>query len=193
MKIRKLYRIESAHIVRKAVSQRCSHSYHGHSGVIEVFFKADHLDNAGMIYDFGAFKKTIGSFIDMFDHSVHLWDQDTGESLDFFTKTNDRYIILPVNPSAENYCVMFRDCISEILAASSFNNGEGKVTCSGVRYHETATGYAESDESDPVKFSLKDITFSVATLNEASEEIVALIKEAHTSPLERLIEGEANV
>lgn len=175
MKIRKLYRIESAHIVREAVSQRCSHSYHGHSGVIEVFFKADHLDNAGMIYDFGAFKKTIGSFIDMFDHSVHLWDQDTQESLDFFTRTNDRYIILPANPSAENYCVMFRDCINEILNSCAFNNGEGKVICSGVRYHETSTGYAESDESDPVKFSLSQIKFSKDTLAEASEELKLII------------------
>ena len=73
MTIRKLYRIESAHIVRNAVSDRCSQSYHGHGGVIEVFFKSKGLDKAGMVYDFGAFKRTIGSFIDMFDHSVHLW------------------------------------------------------------------------------------------------------------------------
>ena len=76
MKIRKLYRIESAHIVKNAYSQRCSHSYHGHSGVIEVFFKSDELDNAGMIFDFGAMKKTVGSFLDMFDHSAHLWKED---------------------------------------------------------------------------------------------------------------------
>lgn len=191
MKIRKLYRIESAHIVRRAVSQRCSHSYHGHSGVVEVFFKADHLDNAGMIYDFGAFKKTIGSFIDMFDHSVHLWDQDTQESLDFFTKTNDRYIILPANPSAENYCVMFRDCINEILNSCAFNNGEGKIICSGVRYHETATGYAESDESDPVKFSLSQLRFSAATLEEASGEMRSIIYNSVNLPLVKLVEEQA--
>lgn len=178
MIIRKLYRIESAHIVRRAVSQRCSHSYHGHSGVVEVFFKADHLDNAGMVYDFGAFKKTIGSFIDMFDHSVHLWDGDSLESIKFFTTNNDRYIILPVNPSAENYCVLFRDCINEILKYCDFNNGEGKVVCSGVRYHETATGYAESNEDDVVKFSLKELKFSPETLKEASEELRVILDKA---------------
>ena len=62
MVIRKLYRIESAHIVRNAYSERCSHSYHGHSGVIEVFLKSDGLDNAGMIYDFGALKQHVGAF-----------------------------------------------------------------------------------------------------------------------------------
>lgn len=177
MVIRKLYRIESAHIVRKAVSERCSHSYHGHSGVIEVFLKADHLDNAEMIYDFGAFKRTVGAFVDMFDHSVHLSKKDDPECIDFFKKHNDRYIILPANPSAETYCVLFRDCINEILKKSTFNNGEGHVYCSGVRYHETTTGYAESDESDPVKYSLSQLTFSKRTLDEAGVDIVEIINE----------------
>lgn len=171
MVIRKLYRIESAHIVRGAVSERCSHSYHGHSGVIEVFFKSNHLDNAGMVYDFGAMKRTVGSFIDMFDHSIHLWNRDNSGSLEFFTLHNDRYIILPCNPTAENYCVLFRDCINEILEKCTFNNGEGHVYCSGVRYHETSTGYAESEESDPKKFNLADLKFSPVTVGEATVEM----------------------
>ena len=177
MVIRKLYRIESAHIVRNAISERCSHSYHGHSGVIEVFFKADHLDKAGMIYDFGAMKKTVGSFIDMFDHSIHLWAQDNVANIHFFTQENNRYIILPCNPTAENYCVLYRDCINEILKHSKFANGEGKVYCSGVRYHETATGYAESEEDDPIRFSLKAINFSPKTVEEASDEMKSLLEE----------------
>lgn len=177
MVIRKLYRIESAHIVRNAISERCSHSYHGHSGVIEVFFKANHLDKAGMVYDFGAMKKTIGSFIDMFDHSIHLWEQDNIANIHFFTQENNRYIILPCNPTAENYCLLFRDCINEILKHSNFTNGEDKVYCSGVRYHETSTGYAESEENDPVKFNLKDLNFSPKTIEEASDEIKAFLEE----------------
>lgn len=180
MKIRKLYRIESAHVVRNAVSQRCSHSYHGHSGEIEVFFKTDKLDNAGMVYDFGAFKNTIGSFIDMFDHSIHLWKGDDPECIDFFKKNNERWIILPANPSAETYCVLFRDCINEILKQiknfDGFNNGEGNIFCSGVRYHETTTGYAESEEDDLVRFSIKDIEFSPSTLAEAHECVRMIIE-----------------
>lgn len=177
MKIRKLYRIESAHIVVDAVSRRCSHSTHGHSGVIEVFLKADSLDKAGMIYDFGAFKKTIGSFIDMFDHSTHLWSDDKCERINFFKEMNERWIELPCNPTAENYCVLFRDCINEILSVSNFNNGEGNVYCSGVRYHETTTGYAESDENDKKIFSLNDIKFSDSTLTEASSEMRNIITQ----------------
>ena len=175
MKIRKLYRIESAHIVRDAYSQRCSHSYHGHSGVIEVFFQADHLDQAGMVYDFGAMKNTVGSFLDMFDHSIHLYCRDDSKSLEFFTEANDRYVILPVNPSAENYCVLFRDCINEILEYSTKYPGVGSIKCSGVRYHETATGYAESDAGDPVRFSIADLKFSQRTLEEASSEIKSIV------------------
>ena len=175
MVIRKKYRIESAHIVRNAVSVRCSHSYHGHSGVIEVFFKANRLDKAGMIYDFGAFKKTIGSFIDMFDHSVHLWNKDDPESINFFKKMNDRYIILPCNPTAENYCMLFRDCINDILYRSKFNNEEGIVYCSGVRYHETESGNAESEELDKREFSLADIIFSKKTIEEATPEMQKIL------------------
>ena len=182
MIIRKLYKIESAHTVRKAVSERCSHNYHGHSGVIEVFLKTDHLDNAGMVYDFGAFKETISSFIDMFDHSVHLWDKDDEESIEFFKKHNERYIILPCNPTAENYSLLFKDCINEILfyvkEMQKFTNGEGCVRCVGVRYHETTTGYAESDVEDGTHFHLRNIEFSPKTLEEASDEMRECIKYA---------------
>ena len=182
MVIRKLYRIESAHTVRNAVSERCSHNYHGHSGIIEVFLKANHLDNAGMVYDFGAFKKTIGSLIDMFDHSVHLWKEDSPECLNFFRDHNERWIVLPCNPTAENYSILFRDLINEVLlelqATNGFYNGEGAVYCSGVRYHETTTGYAESDESDPVLFHFKDVEFSHQTLVEGSAEINMIIEAA---------------
>lgn len=171
MKIRKLYKIESAHIVRGAYSQRCSHSYHGHSGIIEVFFKAKDLDNAGMVVDFGALKDVVGSFIDMFDHSVHLWKEDNKENIEFFKKNNQRYIILPCNPTAENYSILFRDCINELLDHLHLYEGLKDVYCSGVRYHETSTGYAESDEDDLVMFSISDIEFSEKTLEEASRRI----------------------
>ena len=177
MVIRKLYRIESAHIVRNAVSKRCSHSYHGHSGVFEVFFKSKALDAAGMIYDFGAMKKTVGSFIDMFDHAVHLWSDDDPENIDFFKYNNDRYIILPFNPTAENYSLFFKECINKILNYSHFLNSECGVHCSGVRYHETSTGYAESEDNDTCVFKLSQVEFSEEVLKEASPEILEIINK----------------
>ncbi len=178
MKIRKMYKFESAHIVRDAVSRRCSHSFHGHSGEIEVFFKSNKLDRAGMVYDFGAMKKFVGSFLDMFDHSVHLWLAESQEVKDFFMKHNERWIIVPVNPTAENYALMFKDVINQLLKHSPYSNGEDGVYCSGVRYHETRTGYAESEESDVVRFELNDFIFSRNTIKEVSTELeMVLAKE----------------
>ena len=165
MIIRKLYKIESAHIVKNAYSRRCSHNYHGHSGKIEVFLKCNYLDNAGMVIDFGKLKNEIGSFIDMFDHSIHLWEQD--ENKQFFINNNERYLILPCNPTAENYAILFRDCIEQLLEELDYNNGEGFVQCVGVRYHETDTGYAESSMDEPLTYSLESITYSTQTINEA--------------------------
>ena len=53
MIIRKLFKFEGSHIVRNCTSDRCSHSLHGHSYKVELFLTADHLDNAGMVVDFG--------------------------------------------------------------------------------------------------------------------------------------------
>ena len=122
-------------------------------------------------------KNTVGAFIDMFDHSVHLWVGDDAECIDFFQRNNERWVMLPVNPSAENYCVLFRDCINEILKKSHFYSGCGEVICTGVRYHETATGYAESDAADPKEFSLKEIIFSPETLANTSTEMKEIIKK----------------
>lgn len=175
MKIRKLYKFESAHIVRDAISRRCSHSFHGHSGEVEVFLKSNHLDKAGMVYDFGAMKELIGSFLDMFDHSVHLWEDEKPHIIEFFKQENERWVILPCNPTAENYALLFKDIINELLSQSEYTNGEGDVYCSGVRYHETRTGWAESDDNDMSSYSLKDLKFSTRTLGEASPKLIDYI------------------
>ncbi|STP11883.1 6-pyruvoyl tetrahydrobiopterin synthase [Helicobacter mustelae] len=57
MIIRRSFSFCAAHIVRNCTSLRCSRSLHGHNYKVEIFLKADRLDNAGMILDFGIFKK----------------------------------------------------------------------------------------------------------------------------------------
>ena len=177
MIIRKLYKIESAHIVKNAYSRRCSHNYHGHSGKIEVFLASYGLDSAGMVVDFGKLKNEIGSFIDMFDHSVHLWKDD--ENKQFFVDNNERYLILPCNPTAENYTILFRDCINQLLDELDYNNGESFVRCVSVRYHETDTGYAESEQTDNVCYKLQDITYSNKTIEETTEQLKTIFWRKH--------------
>lgn len=169
MVIRKLFKIECAHIVRGCTTQRCSRNYHGHSAKIEVFLRARNLDYAGMVMDFGRLKPIISQFIDMFDHCIQLYEKDDKECIEFFRKHNERYIILPFNPTAENYALFFKDAINELLLRIQPTNGENGVYCSGVRYHETDTGYAESEDEDDCHYEITEMIVSKACMNDAKE------------------------
>ena len=148
MVIRKEFRVESAHIVRNCTSERCSHSIHGHSAVIELFFESDQLDNAQMVMDFGLMKTSIKQFIDSMDHCYLLCDKDKPEFKEFITKECDRYIVMPFNPSAEMLSLYIFKNVSNILELTNLANGEQNVKLKAVRYHETVTGYAECNEDD---------------------------------------------
>lgn len=149
MEIRKLFRIEAAqHVVRNATSFRCSHSVHNHGVQVELFFKAEHLDNAQMICDFGILKNIVGKFIDSFDHCMAFWCKDNPDYIRDMQKWNDRWVILPVNPTAEALSIYFCTMVNYLLSKIKFANGEGDVRCSKVIYHETSTGYAEASKDD---------------------------------------------
>lgn len=148
MKIRKEFRVESAHIVRNCTSHRCSHSIHGHSAMIEVFLEGEELDNAGMLYDFGLMKGTVKEFIDSMDHCYILCSKDSEEFKNFIKSNCDRWIELPFNPSAECLSMFIHYWVNSIIQQTKTNNGEGLFCCSGVRYHETTTGWAESSRDD---------------------------------------------
>ena len=148
MVIRKEFRVERAHIVRNCTSERCSHSIHGHSAVIELFFESDQLDNAQMVMDFGLMKTSIKQFIDSMDHCYLLCDKDKPEFKEFITKECDRYIVMPFNPSAEMLSLYIFKNVSNILNLTNLANGEHNVKLKAVRYSETVTGYAECNEDD---------------------------------------------
>lgn len=148
MIIRKRYRVESGHTVRNATSYRCSHSYHGHSAVIDVFLDGRKLDNAQMLVDFGLLKGVVGKFIDSMDHTMILCDRDDPKYTNFFKEVNDRYIILPFNPTAEMLSIFIMHYVNRILDNTQFNNGEDRVRCVNVEYNETATGMARCDYLD---------------------------------------------
>jgi 6-pyruvoyltetrahydropterin/6-carboxytetrahydropterin synthase len=162
MIIRKQFKFEGAHIVRNCSSKRCKFSLHGHSYVVEVFFTGKGLDNGQMIMDFSLMKSTIGDFIDSFDHAYSMWDKENDEFKNFIYANSDRYIKMPVSPSAEAYSLMMFKVIDAIIKNTVFNNGEKDIELHAVRVHETATGYAESHREDMnwVDWGIEDITFS---------------------------------
>ena len=172
MIIRKLFKFEGAHIVRDCSSRRCKQSIHGHSYIVEVFLTSSKLDNGQMIVDFGLLKGTIKDFIDSFDHAYSLWSKETDEFRGWIKSFSERWIQMPVSPSAEMYSLMFFYVIDKIIKNTQFSNGEGCVSLHSVRVHETATGYAEAFREDLKwwNFTLNDIYFSFGIQDEWSDK-----------------------
>ena len=185
MQIRKEFRVESAHIVRNCTSERCSHSIHGHSAVIEVIFEGRQLDNAQMLVDFGLMKGSIKQFIDSMDHCYLLCSHDKPEFREFIKQSCDRYIELPFNPSAEMLSMFIMIGVQRILDTTEFNNGEGvPVQVVSVRYHETTTGYAQCDMVDCVNYEnvidFDLVEFSDGVKKDWSPELREALELGHT-------------
>ena len=182
MKIRKEFRVESAHIVRNCTSHRCSHSVHGHSAVIEVFLEASTLDNAQMVYDFGLMKGTVKEFVDSMDHCYLLCNKDSLEFRNFIKSNCDRWIELPFNPSAEMLSMFVFHYIQTILKNTITNNNEGDVRLAAVRYHETATGYAECNKEDVDKLYPADdqVVFSEGVIRDWGHDLTKVIFNGET-------------
>lgn len=174
MIIRKKFKFEGAHIVRDCSSDRCKRSIHGHSYIVEVFFTSKGIDNGGMVMDFGLMKKTIGQFIDSFDHCYSLWTKESDEFKAFIKQQSARWIEMPVTPSAEMYSLMFLFVIDKIVQNTQFKNGEQEVSVHSVRVHETETGYAESFKEDLCNWNwqLEDIVISHQVVTEWSDPLM---------------------
>ena len=165
MIIRKEYKFENAHIVRDCSTQRCSQNIHGHSYRVEVLLESNYLDNGQMVYDFGLTKLYIKEFIDSFDHAITLWSKDSTEYLKHMKQHSQRWIELPVSPSAEQFSRVFFIVIDKILNLSTMNNNEKDVKLHSIIVHETQTGYAQCFREDAYSklmgiIDIKDIHLS---------------------------------
>ncbi|MBJ9973957.1 6-carboxytetrahydropterin synthase [Pseudomonas sp. S75] len=148
MLIRKLFKFENAHIVRGCSTRRCSHSLHGHSYKVELLLHADALDNGQMIYDFGLLKAEVRDMIDAFDHSVALWREDDADYLASMRRHSERWVMIPVSPSAEQFCRLIFALVDAVLESTPMHNGEADVRLYSVIVHETDTGYAQCFRED---------------------------------------------
>lgn len=148
MIIRKLFKFENAHIVRGCSSNRCRASVHGHSYQVEIKFESNYLDNGQMVYDFGLMKQNMKELIDSFDHAITLWSGDDETYIADMKKHSQRWVELPVSPSAEQFSRVIFILIDKLLALTNTVNGEKEVALHSVVVHETATGYAEGFRED---------------------------------------------
>ena len=148
MLIRKEFKFENAHIVRGCSSTRCRSSIHGHSYRVEILIESNFLDHGQMVYDFGLTKQSIKDLIDSFDHAISIWDQDESDYIEDMKKYSDRWLQLPVSPSAEQMSRVIFVMVDRVLEQTSKINGEKEVKLHSVIVHETATGYAQGFKDD---------------------------------------------
>ena len=148
MIIRKLFKFENAHIVRGCSSHRCRASLHGHSYKVEVLFESNYLDNGQMVYDFGLVKRNIKDLIDSFDHAVTLWSGDDTDYLEDMKRHSERWVVLPVSPSAEQFSRVIYLMVDTMMKLTHTINGEKDVKLHSIIVHETDTGYAQGFEED---------------------------------------------
>ncbi len=170
MIIRKLFKFENVHIVRGCSTVRCRSSLHGHSYKIELLFESNFLDNAQMVYDFGLMKHTMKSFIDCFDHAVTIWDQDDPEYIVDMKRYSDRWIQLPVSPSAEQFSRVIYVMIDKILKLTETLNGEREVSLNSIIVHETDTGYAQCFKEDAYSKNMGEIKLEEIHFSDAIRE-----------------------
>ena len=167
MLIRKLFKFENSHIVRNCSSKRCRSSIHGHSYKIEVIFESNFLDNGQMVFDFGLMKHSMKELIDSFDHSISLWNKDDENYISEMKKYSQRWVVIPVSPSAEQFSRLIFVMLDKMLESMKMVNGERDVNLHSIIVHETDTGYAQGFREDAYStkmglIKLDEIVFSDA-------------------------------
>jgi len=175
MIIRKLFKFENAHIVRGCSSIKCKRSIHGHSYKVELLFESNFLDNGQMVYDFGLMKQNMKDLVESFDHAITLWSEDDKEYIADMLKHSDRWVLLPVSPSAEQYSRVIYVMIDKLLQLTCSVNGEKNVTLNSVIVHETDTGYAQCFNEDAYSkdmgiIDLESIEFSKEIENDFKDK-----------------------
>ncbi len=190
MLIRKLFKFENSHIVRGCSTERCRASLHGHSYEIEVLFESNFLDHGQMVFDFGLMKQSIKDLIDSFDHAITIWDGDDKEYIADMKKHSQRWVQLPVSPSAEQFSRVIFIMVDKMLSCTKMINGEKEVKLHSIIVHETKTGYAQGFRDDaynenmgPIK--AENILFSKAVKEDWNDKDLwqkVLKGEAFTNP-----------
>lgn len=186
MIIRKLFKFENAHVVRACSTVKCRSSLHGHSYRVELLFESNFLDNGQMVYDFGLMKQNMKALIESFDHAVAIWDGDDKQYIKDMQTHSQRWVLMPVSPSAEQFSRVIFVMIDKLLKLTSSVNGEKEVSLNSVIVHETQTGYAQAFREDAYSenmglIDLDDIEFSKTVKKDwGDEELFEKIKKGES-------------
>jgi 6-pyruvoyltetrahydropterin/6-carboxytetrahydropterin synthase len=123
-----------------------------------------------MVYDFGLMKQNMKDLIDSFDHAITIWDQDDDEYIKDMKNYSDRWIQLPVSPSAEQFSRVIFVMIDKILQLTQTVNGERDVKLNSIIVHETDTGYAQCFAEDAYSKNMGLIDLDTIIFSDAIKE-----------------------
>jgi 6-pyruvoyltetrahydropterin/6-carboxytetrahydropterin synthase len=123
-----------------------------------------------MIYDFGLMKTNMQDLIESFDHSITLWNKDDKGYIAAMKKYSDRWVGLPVNPTAEQFARVIFILVDLLLSRTVFVNGEGRININSVIVHETDSGYAQANSKDAYSESLGMINPNNIIFSDAAKE-----------------------
>ena len=139
MKAVKQFKFELAHRLVSSYSKKCQ-SIHGHSYLAEVTLEDEHLNEDGMVLDFGEVKDKFSHLIDAWDHSYMFYSKDilSDHYKAMLKVVPMRMVEVDYNPTAENMAYhIFRACVDNNLPVKE------------VRVQETKTGWAIASRLKP--------------------------------------------
>ncbi len=129
---------DAAHRVMKHNS-KCK-MLHGHRYALEATFSADHLDELGMVIDFGIIKDILGDWVDNnWDHNTILNSKDRALGEQITQVTGQKIYYLNCNPTAEEMAsYLLKEICPKLFA-------KYKITCTQIKLFETPNCYAQTN------------------------------------------------
>jgi 6-pyruvoyltetrahydropterin/6-carboxytetrahydropterin synthase len=129
---------------------------HGHNARVKVVLDGEHLDQRGMLFDFGEIKRVVAQWVDeTLDHRMVLRRDDP--AVDALRELGEPLVLLDVNPTAENLAKL----IFEYVSAQGFPVTE-------VRFWETPRCCAAYCPGGPDTPIIEVTSLSAAPLERAA-------------------------
>jgi 6-pyruvoyltetrahydropterin/6-carboxytetrahydropterin synthase len=139
IRVTKEFRFEAAHALQ-GYDGPCR-NVHGHSYELSVTVIGSPISDRksaklGMVMDFGDLKKIIKKqIVDPFEHALLLNSEFPEQELEKFGEPFTNIVVVPYQPTSENFLLDFAKRIGELLPAG--------VKLHSMRLRETANSYAE--------------------------------------------------
>jgi len=114
---------------------------HGHTYILQVTIKGETIEDQtspklGMVIDFSDLKKIVKEpIVERFDHALVLFEKHPVKKEDISFQEDNKFIVLPFQPTCENLVSYFADIIT--------GNLPEHLSLHKVKLYETPTSFAE--------------------------------------------------